>query len=163
FGFVKGDRIACLYHGWEYDGAAQCRYIPAHPELDVPATIRVATWPVAEAAGMVWVARAAAEPPPDIPATGLRSLFLDAPVDVTAAHLASGLPGLGAATASDAGAVRRIEQGGAVLLAGLHPIGPSSSAVHIAVEGAADAATLDRLARAAEAFRRSVEGTGAAA
>src|ERR1700761_4881320 len=40
FGFVRGDRIACLYHGWQFDRDGVCRYIPAHPALDVPVTIR---------------------------------------------------------------------------------------------------------------------------
>jgi phenylpropionate dioxygenase-like ring-hydroxylating dioxygenase large terminal subunit len=33
FGFVRGNHIACLYHGWAYDTAGQCRAIPAHPDL----------------------------------------------------------------------------------------------------------------------------------
>ncbi|RVC56037.1 Rieske (2Fe-2S) protein, partial [Mesorhizobium sp. M00.F.Ca.ET.038.03.1.1] len=36
FGFVRGDHIACLYHGWQYDTAGQCRYIPARPAQDEP-------------------------------------------------------------------------------------------------------------------------------
>src|ERR1700743_1738579 len=55
FGFVRGDRIACLYHGWQYDTHGQCRLIPAHPDLDVPPTIRVTTYPCSERLGMLWV------------------------------------------------------------------------------------------------------------
>ncbi len=51
FGFVRGDHIACLYHGWEYDTGGTCRYIPAHPQLEVPKTICVKTYGVAEAGG----------------------------------------------------------------------------------------------------------------
>ena len=55
-GFVRGEALACLYHGWSYDGAGQCTRIPAHPDLVPPAAIRVAGFAVAEAAGMIWVA-----------------------------------------------------------------------------------------------------------
>src|ERR1700744_2690504 len=41
FGFVRGDHIVCLYHGWQYDSGGYCRYIPAHPDLDVPKTFKV--------------------------------------------------------------------------------------------------------------------------
>ena len=30
-GFVRSDRIACLYHGWQYGTDGHCLYIPAHP------------------------------------------------------------------------------------------------------------------------------------
>ena len=35
-GFVRSDRIACLYHGWQYGTDGHCLYIPAHPEIQVP-------------------------------------------------------------------------------------------------------------------------------
>ena len=50
-GFVRGDQIACLYHGWRYDAAGQCRYIPAHPQLTPPETIRVPVLAVGGADG----------------------------------------------------------------------------------------------------------------
>ena len=31
FGFVKENRLTCLYHGWEYGSDGGCRKIPAHP------------------------------------------------------------------------------------------------------------------------------------
>lgn len=46
-GFIRGDQVACLYHGWHYD-AGQCRYIPAHPQLTPPETIRVQAFETAE-------------------------------------------------------------------------------------------------------------------
>jgi nitrite reductase/ring-hydroxylating ferredoxin subunit len=163
FGFVKGDRIACLYHGWEYDGEARCRYIPAHPDLDVPATIRVTTYRAAEAMGMVWVATDGDAPPPvDAPATPVRSLWVDRPAAAVGAMLAAGLPGLGAATVTGDGPLRRIEQGGVVVLAGLHPAGAGAAAVHLAIAGQADAALRTRIAAAAEALRLSAERAGAA-
>ena len=170
FGFVKGDRIACRYHGWEYDGEARCRYIPAHPDLDVPATIRAAAYRAAEATGMVWVATEGTAPPlvdapAEAPATPVRSLWIDRPPAAVAAALDDGLPGLGAAaaTATGAGPLRRIEQDGVPLLVGLHPVGPGAAALHLAVAGPADAALCTRIAAAAEALRLRLETAGAAA
>jgi len=54
FGFVRGDHIACLYHGWQFNAEGQCQYIPAHPQLDVPKTIKVPRYETIESAGMIW-------------------------------------------------------------------------------------------------------------
>ena len=36
-GWVEGEQIRCMYHGWRYDGAGQCTQMPAEkrprPEL----------------------------------------------------------------------------------------------------------------------------------
>src|SRR5687767_2567596 len=39
FGFVRGEDISCLYHGWRYGADGGCRFIPAHPELEPPKAI----------------------------------------------------------------------------------------------------------------------------
>ncbi len=54
FGFVRGDRLACLYHGWQFDGDGRCRLIPAHPALVVPSTIRATAQDCIERLGMIW-------------------------------------------------------------------------------------------------------------
>ncbi|MEO9949169.1 MAG: Rieske (2Fe-2S) protein [Roseobacter sp.] len=54
-GFVRGDRLACLYHGWQYDTAGSCKLIPAHPELDPPTTITTQVYFVIEENGVIWV------------------------------------------------------------------------------------------------------------
>ena len=81
FGFVRGDHIACLYHGWRYDTGGQCRYIPAHPDLEVPQTIKVPTFAAIERAGIVWRAPEGADAAElsTLPETAeaVRSLFLD--------------------------------------------------------------------------------------
>lgn len=81
FGFVRGDHIACLYHGWRYDTSGQCRYIPAHPDLEVPKTIKVPTFAAAERAGIVWMAPDGADAAElsALPETAeaVRSLYLD--------------------------------------------------------------------------------------
>lgn len=78
FGFVRGEALNCLYHGWEYGTAASCRRIPAHPDLAVPPTIRAKAYPVAEAAGLIWTRTAGDEPLPALPeATPFASLAID--------------------------------------------------------------------------------------
>ena len=54
-GFVRGNRIACLYHGWQYDGEGACRYIPAHPDLEPPKTLCAEQHDCREFDGIVWV------------------------------------------------------------------------------------------------------------
>ena len=56
-GFVRGELLSCIYHGWRYDGAGICRKIPAHPDLEPPATIRTTAWRCHEQDGVIWVAR----------------------------------------------------------------------------------------------------------
>ncbi|WP_138472631.1 Rieske (2Fe-2S) protein [Poseidonocella sp. HB161398] len=66
-GFVRGERLACLYHGWQYGTEAACAHIPAHPDLAPPATIRAAAYDLAEAGGVIWVADEGYADPPDMP------------------------------------------------------------------------------------------------
>ena len=98
FGFVRGNHIACLYHGWQYDTAGQCRYIPAHPNLEVPDTIKVVTYPSAEAGGLVWIwsemtAEAPVPPPEDFAARPVRSLYVERSAEIVAAILDEGIAG----------------------------------------------------------------------
>lgn len=170
FGFVRGDRIACLYHGWEYDSAAACRYIPAHPELDVPASIRVPRYKAAEALGMIWVAPLDQSAPAPAPAREtqvnmLRSLQVDAPLALlTQVFVTQGLPGVGQVrdVVVD-GAVIRLTQGAVRLVAGLHPVDAASSILHIGVEGACTPQALAALVPATAALRRLAETTAAGA
>jgi len=79
FGFVRGDHIACLYHGWQYNSGGHCQYIPAHPALEVPKTIKVQVYPAHERSGMIWTTlpeNPAAVPEDDEPVVPLRSLYL---------------------------------------------------------------------------------------
>ena len=79
FGFVRGDHITCLYHGWQYNSGGHCQYIPAHPALDVPKTIKVPVYPVHERGGMVWTTLSEnprSMPEGAAPAVPLRSLYL---------------------------------------------------------------------------------------
>lgn len=61
FGFVRGNRLTCLYHGWTYEQEGQCSAIPAHPELQPPKTICATTHTTQSHRGIVYV-NLAAEP-----------------------------------------------------------------------------------------------------
>lgn len=65
---VDGEaRLACGYHGWQFDGAGRCRHIPAAPEARPGATQSAHAWRTTQAHGLVWVASgdASASAPPD--------------------------------------------------------------------------------------------------
>jgi len=66
-GFVRGESLACAYHGWHYDCSGSCTKIPAHPELEPPNTIRVASYSVLEHSGVVWVDTTDTVQPVDLP------------------------------------------------------------------------------------------------
>ena len=158
FGFVRGNHIACLYHGWRYDTAGQCRYIPAHPDLDVGPMIRARTYPTTERDGLVWVAWGAPPPPAGDAPNGepipLRSLYLDAPA-------ARVLDALGAAP-GDEGIVRTWLGGLSVLVA-VQPLSDGQSAAHVLIDALADSvdsAERARIAHACLALRRRVEASG---
>lgn len=154
-GFVRGDWLSCIYHGWRYDEAGRCRKIPAHPGLDPPEAIRVRALACVEAGGVVWIAEAAPSdpplaPPPDLGAVRpLRSLTVDA--DVPALVEAAGAP-------DEAGTIR-LDVGGALVLL-LQPMG-ARTAVH-AMMAPAPVATLIAASRALERLRRRAEAGVAA-
>lgn len=54
-GHVEGDEIICKYHGLRYDSAGRCTCIPAHPNGAISPRLRLHTFPVQEAYGLVWV------------------------------------------------------------------------------------------------------------
>ncbi|MEE9333238.1 MAG: Rieske (2Fe-2S) protein [Granulosicoccaceae bacterium] len=66
-GFVRGESLACAYHGWHYDCSGKCHYIPAHPELEPPSTIRPSIYSVVEQAGILWVNTIADADPVTLP------------------------------------------------------------------------------------------------
>lgn len=56
-GFVTVEgRLACGYHGWEYDCTGACVRIPQAPELQIPAGARVPAYHCTERFGYAWVA-----------------------------------------------------------------------------------------------------------
>ena len=66
-GFVRGNSLACLYHGWHYGQSGVCNYIPAHPDLEPPATICTKPFSVLESDGVIWVSTDGATKLPLLP------------------------------------------------------------------------------------------------
>ena len=133
FGFVRGDHIACLYHGWQYDTAGQCRYIPAHPSLEVPQTIKVPTYLAEERYGIIWATTAPELSLPDIDAatgiTPVRSLYVERGADDI-------LGALEKAGASDlAGNVGILQAGDDRLLVAVQVVSSAKTSIHIVILG----------------------------
>lgn len=147
-GFVRGNALNCLYHGWEYDSGASCVRIPAHPDLEVPRTIRAKAFAAAEGAGMIWTRRAAGdEPLPALPdGRPLASLAVEAD-EAAILALCSAAPQTGAQLV-----VAELDGIGFVL--GWHRVGPGRTMLHAAtsapVDAAAGLAALRDLRRRAE-------------
>ena len=145
-GFVRGEALSCIYHGWSYGPAGNCLRIPAHPGLTPPEAIRTVTHPVTEADGVVWVAvgEPAGEPPALAGRVPLRSLTAFA--DIAAIEAAAG-------TRANAGGF--VETETASLL--LSSTREGETLIHVLV--AADAVPAARIAaaRAAEGLRRTAE------
>ena len=55
-GFVRGEALNCIYHGWTYGADGGCKRIPAHPDLTPPASIKAVRFECRQAQGLVWVA-----------------------------------------------------------------------------------------------------------
>lgn len=81
-GFVRGETLSCIYHGWQYDGSGSCIYIPAHPKLTPPKTICATAYPCTSRDGVIWVSLTETEDKP--PAIGGRKPVRSMPVDRSA-------------------------------------------------------------------------------
>ncbi len=149
FGFVRGDGLNCLYHGWTYDGAAHCTRIPAHPDLDVPKTIRATAYDVREQDGLVWTSLLQ-NPGEPVPAAGTpASPVLTLAVAVGADTIRERL-GLGRAAV-----LGRLDE---TVIIALHSVSPEKCLLHGLLRHA-DATPAERLAaaRALRAFRSALE------
>jgi nitrite reductase/ring-hydroxylating ferredoxin subunit len=145
FGFVRGDHIACLYHGWQYDRGGYCQYIPAHPDLDVPKTFKVPVYATRERGGMIWttLSENSADLPEDCGATlPLRSLYLDGAVDTAVAALGTvSLTPFASQGLADTivnrvtGTLYEVSSGQDRLLIGVQAIADNRTALHLAIRG----------------------------
>jgi phenylpropionate dioxygenase-like ring-hydroxylating dioxygenase large terminal subunit len=64
-GFIRDDKVICPYHGWNYDGSAQCVLMPAAPSEPPLKKARAIAHKTRENYGLVWVSLGA--PEHDIP------------------------------------------------------------------------------------------------
>ncbi len=64
-GFVRGETLSCIYHGWVYGTDGGCKHIPAHPSLVPPTAIRAEAFSCVALDGVLWLAPAdVSEAPP---------------------------------------------------------------------------------------------------
>lgn len=149
-GFVRGEALSCIYHGWSYAQAGHCLRIPAHPGLTPPETIRVATFPVEESGGMIWVAEGAPDDKPPLidDLVPLRSLSFRA--GVAALEAAAGAKG-------DKTGIPWASPGVPACRLLIAPQGDGETLVHILVPAGCDTAGRLAVSRAAESLRRQAE------
>ncbi len=48
------DGVACAYHGLKFGVDGRCFHVPAHPAHDIPARLRLKTYPCVEKYGLIW-------------------------------------------------------------------------------------------------------------
>lgn len=149
-GFVRGEVLSCIYHGWSYGSDGACVRIPAHPDLTPPEVINTRNKVVEEVNGIVWVCDEHPNaPPPEFPdVEPLRSLTVDAGV----AALEDAID-----AKESAGGLLRATVAGVQLHVIAVPQESGQTLVHILVN--ADGGLDDRIAasRAAEILRRQAE------
>lgn len=149
-GFVRGEALSCIYHGWSYGSQGNCMRIPAHPDLVPPEAIRVPVFHTVEAGGLVWVAPQAPDaPPPSVVGVALRSLTVEAAVDWAAAGF------------SVSGPVARGTLSGVAATILVQSLPEGRMALHVLAEAAASPTALTEASRALEALRRQAEGVAA--
>jgi nitrite reductase/ring-hydroxylating ferredoxin subunit len=142
YGFVRGEALSCIYHGWSYGQTGQCLRIPAHPELTPPGAIKAASYVTEERNGVIWIALEEPKAPP--PALEgfkpLRSITLNVDAKLITAT-----------------GEARIQLAGVDVLLLIVGIGDSETVAHVMIDAAAS--DIDRIAvsRAAEGWRRECE------
>jgi nitrite reductase/ring-hydroxylating ferredoxin subunit len=149
-GFVRGEKLSCIYHGWSFGPDGTCVRIPAHPDLTPPATITSQNKTVVEVGGLVWVCDGNANsPPPEFHGLKpVRSLTVDASPEALDAVTDIDTSGTGLRGATVAGVRMQLV---------LAPLPGAQTLVHVLVS--ANSTLQDRIAvaRAAEGLRRRAE------
>lgn len=91
-GFVRGESLACIYHGWHYGGEGRCRYIPAHPKMTPHESIGTVAHTIYEQQGVLWISTGGETSAPRIGNTGedlqpVRTLIVECSADALLAYL----------------------------------------------------------------------------
>jgi len=154
FGFVRSDRIACLYHGWQYGSDGHCLHIPAHPGLQPPPSIAVWRHSAHEALGLLFAHFGEVEGGPALPAgktagefVPVRSIHVACPPDRLADRFAAlaitsfdrrleGATFVLSPTGSVIAGTVEKDGIGETLIGAVQPIGSNRSALHLVVAGA---------------------------
>lgn len=155
-GFVRGDRLACLYHGWQYGSDGNCAYIPAHPDLAPPQTIRTKSYSVVEEQGVIWVSIDGSASP-ELSLAGfeaLRSFHVGCNTSQAEKTL----------RLSEGAGATVVEEDGNLIVVGtlkarvlFNPLQDSETLVHVLSEAGATLSQRREVSRWCEAFRRRAE------
>lgn len=139
FGFVRGDVLRCIYHGWGYKPTGQCVVIPAHPDLTPPERICARTHPTHVTHGIIWTSLAS-EPdkPPSLPGRhepwfSLRSIYINQDLHEIPAGIAAFFPECQIDTHQSLVTISTPE--GAFLMLALQPVHAGKTGVHAVVSG----------------------------
>lgn len=153
YGFVRGEMLACIYHGWHYGEDTVCRYIPAHPELTPPNTIQATAFACLEKGGIIWVGQENADPA-DLTSPnghGVRSLTINAP-----------LPNVKSALGLEGAALSKVDVEELPSLLALQALPGDKTTLHILSQEPLTPEQKKVLSRWAEQKRRDIElGQGA--
>ncbi|WP_026614992.1 Rieske 2Fe-2S domain-containing protein [Ensifer aridi] len=149
-GFVRGEALSCIYHGWSYARPGNCLRIPAHPGLTPPETIRVATHEVEESGGVIWVAvgEPTIQPPRLEGLAPLRSLTAHAGIAVLEAVVG--------AKAGPEGLVWQAQNSQEIRLL-LVPQEDDHTLIHVLLDEKSSASQRVAASRAIESLRRTAE------
>lgn len=142
-GFVRGETLSCIYHGWQFDEDGGCASIPAHPKLTPPKSICATTYKCEESGGVIWASlKDTSETPPALPdGAPVRSVEVDVPLAAVAAHFGD----------AAAQVIRKDD-----MTVVLQPVCATKSALHLLSTGDAKAAS-----RWLEEQRSLIEGVSA--
>lgn len=166
FGFVRGDALRCIYHGWTYRTDGQCTEIPAHPELTPPKTICANSYPAETRYGIVWtnLEKATAAPLPDFgPDEGwvpVRSLYVNGSVEQVEAAVETfdfGAPST-VRLRHPSGMLLDVGTGMEMLFA-IQPVDAGRTALHAAARGENALTARADLARRLQRLRNGIETT----
>lgn len=149
FGFVRGEDLVCLYHGWRWGSDAGCTAIPAHPDLVPPKTLCANAFHACDHGGIVWMAEDAEPPaPPPAPEDALPVASLL--VERDARDVATALGATGPLVEHEVAGMR--------LAIALHQFTPGRTLLHVLARLSEDTGDARRAAlAAAEQLRRDLE------
>lgn len=159
YGFVRGDTLRCIYHGWGYGPGGQCVSIPAHPDLTPPKTICANVYPAETRYGILWTnlgevpTAALPEAGADDGWTPVRSLYVRRSHEAVAEGVGALGRDAGEEVESGEGValVRRAD--GMSLMMAFQPVDKERTGIHAVARGDRAAAPQARLALAVEMER----------
>ena len=165
FGFVRGNTLRCIYHGWAYGTDGQCVEIPAHPALTPPKTICANSYPAETRYGIVWTTLGDGTGGATLPDLGpdegwepVRSLFVQAPVATVLDALRGGSLGGDAPARMVADNVAEVAIGPELrVLVAVQAMDGGRTALHAVANGPRAAAERATLARRLERLRGDIE------